>query len=645
MNFLAVENLTKHYGDILLFENITFHINQGEKVALIGKNGSGKSTLLKIVAKKDIADSGQTKIHPEVTWGYLAQEPLLNENTSIWNALFDSPNEKLRIIKNYEYCLENSEKIAPEEFEKALTAMEEAKAWDYEVKVKAILSNLKITNLDQQVKELSGGQKKRIALAQILMEAPEFLILDEPTNHLDLDMIEWLEGYLSAQKMGILMVTHDRYFLDNICDRILDLDRHEINTYKGNYAYFMEKKAASIASENATVEKAQNLFKKEQEWMRRMPKARTTKSKSRIDAFYELKKVAHQKREEQSIVMDVKMTRLGNKVVNFKKVNKSFGDLKILENFNYNFQRGERVGIVGDNGVGKSTFLNIIAELEKQDTGHIEWGDTVKIGYYTQSGIKLKEERKVLEVIKEIAEYIPMGNGSKLSASALLTMFAFPPKKQQVYVSALSGGERRRLYLLTILVKNPNFLILDEPTNDLDLVTLHTLEDFLQSFQGCVIIVSHDRYFMDRLVDHIFVFEGAGKIRDFNGIYSEYRLDLDERRKAEKKRAREAEQKKKEEAELIAQLQNEDKLEEERTRNQQIQKAQKKRGFNNNERREFAQLEEEIPILEEKKAEIESELNQTSDSKKIMKLSQKLAEICSELAIKEERWMELADKA
>ena len=626
MNYLSVENLTKNYGDILLFDNITFHLNEGDKVALIGKNGSGKSTLLKIISELDISDDGSTKINPNITWNYLAQEPNLNEELNVWDAIFETDTPILRTIKEYEHCLANSETIAAERFEKALTAMEEASAWDYESKVKIILSSLKINNLQAIVKVLSGGQKKRIALARVLIEAPNLLILDEPTNHLDLDMIEWLESYLSTNKMTLLMVTHDRYFLDNVCDRIMDLDRHEIRTYQGNYAYFMEKKADLIASENSTVDKAKNLFRKEQEWMRRMPKARTTKSKSRINAFYEVKKVAQQKRHEDQLEMNVKMTRLGNKIINLKNVKKAYDDLNILDGFDYQFKRGERLGIVGDNGVGKSTFLNMIAGLEKHDAGNIDIGDTVKIGYYTQKGIQLKGDHKVIDVIKEIAEFIPMGDGSKLSASGLLTMFAFPPKKQQAYVSLLSGGEKRRLFLLTILVKNPNFLILDEPTNDLDLITLHTLEDFLLNFQGCVIIVSHDRYFMDKLVDHIFVFEGEGKIRDFNGIYSEYRLDLDDRKKLKKQIEKGI-------------------VEDPNAKKEETLKAEEpKVKLSFNEKKEFEGLEGQIFLLEEKKTEIEAKLAEGGDNQAIMELSNELSEVLAALSTKEARWLALADR-
>jgi len=630
MNFLSVENLTKHYGDILLFENITFHLNEGDKVALIGKNGSGKSSLLKIIAGLDIADEGKTSINASIEWNYLAQEPDLREDLSVWDAIFMTETPVLKTIREYEFCLNNSETISGERFEQALSAMEEMNAWDYESKIKTILGNLKIYDYQAKIKVLSGGQKKRIALARVLIEAPQLLILDEPTNHLDLDMIEWLEGYLSVQKMTLLMVTHDRYFLDNVCHKIMDLDRHELRTYNGNYAYFMEKKAAAIASENATIDKAKNLFKKEQEWMRRMPKARTTKSKSRINAFYDIKKIAHQKRQEDAISMNVKMTRLGNKIIHLKNVKKSFDTLKILDGFNYQFKKGERLGIVGDNGVGKSTFLNLLAGLEQQDSGHIDQGETVQIGYYTQKGMELKQDRKVIDIIKEIAEYIPMGDGSKLSASGLLMMFAFNPKKQQAYVSTLSGGERRRLFLLTILVKNPNFLILDEPTNDLDLITLHTLEDFLLNFQGCVIIVSHDRYFMDKLVDHIFVFEGNGKIRDFNGIYSEYRIDLEERKKQAKKEEKELKQKEENPQNSIA---------------QQTDNTIPKKKLSYKEKEEFEGLEQIIFDLEESKKALENQLASCQDNQQIRELSEELANICSAISIKEARWMELADRA
>lgn len=621
MNYLSVENLTKSYGDIVLFDNVDLHIDEGNKVALVGANGSGKSSLLKIIAGLDIADSGTCQINKNISWAYLTQDPIFNPEDTIDQAIYDSSNPLLQTLKEYDYCMNNAETIDPDRMEKAMNQMQEKNAWDVEVKVKMILSKLKLDTITQQIKFLSGGQKKRIALAQILIEEHDFLILDEPTNHLDVDMIEWLEEYVSRSKQAILMVTHDRYFLDTVCSEIIDLDLQKLQVYRGNYQYYLEKKEEMINSENSSIDKARNTLKKEQEWMRRQPKARSTKSKSRIDAFYEVKKAAQIKRHDASVKMDVKMTRLGNKIVNMKNVKKAYGDLKILDGFDYNFQRGERIGIIGKNGVGKSTFLNMINGQEKYDSGHIDIGETVSFGYYTQSGIKLKEEKRVIDVIKDIAEIIPLGDGSKMTASGMLTLFNFPPKKQHTFVSTLSGGEKRRLYLLTILMKNPNFLILDEPTNDLDLKTLHTLEDFLLNFAGCVIIVSHDRYFMDKLVDHLFVFEGDGIVKDYNGIYTEYQEYLKVLKKGEKK-------------EVVV----ENKTEETPTI--------EKRKLSYNEKKEFEELDNVIPTLENQKKDLEKKMCIPNISnQEVRELSESLSKLIIELENKTERWLELAEFA
>lgn len=623
MNYLSIEHLTKSYGDIILFDDVELHLNEGDKVALVGANGSGKSSLLKIISGSDLPDSGSVQINKNISWAFLTQDPKFNPEDTVDQAIFDSENSLLKLLKEYDYCMNNAETVSPERMEAAMTEMTERNAWDYDVKIKMILSKLKLDTIKQQIKYLSGGQKKRIALAQILIEDHDFLILDEPTNHLDLDMIEWLEDYLSRAKQTILMVTHDRYFLDAVCNEIIDLDMQQLVPYRGNYQYYLDKKEEMIASENSSIDKARNTFKKELEWMRRQPKARTTKSKSRIDAFYEVKKAAQKKRHEEDIKMDVKMTRLGNKIVNMKNVQKAFGDLKVLDGFEYSFQRGERIGIIGKNGVGKSTFLNMIAGLEQQDAGTIDVGDTVSFGYYTQSGIKLNEGKRVLDVVKDIAEVIPLGNGSNLTASAMLTLFNFPPKKQHVWVDTLSGGEKRRLYLLTILMKNPNFLILDEPTNDLDLKTLHTLEDFLLNFQGCVIIVSHDRYFMDKLVDHMFVFEGEGKIRDFNGIYTEYQEEL----KAQKKESR-----------------KESKSTESKSPTTADKPKEEIRKLSYNEKREFEKLDVEVPKLEDKKKKLEEDMSAPGlSNEQVMEMSQELSTLLIELEEKTMRWMELAE--
>jgi len=617
MNYLTVEGVAKSFGDRLLFEDLTFYINQGDRVAFIAKNGTGKTSLMDIIMKKEEADRGTVWLHPKLSIGYLSQDPALNDESTVFEAVYNSPSPVMQAISAYEESLANPDDT--EAMQEAMSAMDRVHAWDYEVKIKQILSQLKVDYLDRKVKMLSGGQKKRVALAKVLIDAPEFLILDEPTNHLDFDMIEWLEGYLKQSKNTIFMVTHDRYFLDSVCTQILELDQQQVFKYSGGYSYYLEKKAERENSFNSSTEKAKNLFRKELDWMRKQPKARGTKAKARIDKFFEVEKKAKRKIDDDAVMLDIKMARLGSKIIEFHNVHKSFGDLVLFKGFDYKFSKGDRVGIVGNNGAGKTTLLNMMVGKETVDAGKIVIGDTIVLGYYTQSGMNLKEDHRVIDVIRNIAEFIPMHGGQKLSAVQLCERFLFDNKKQQTFVSKLSGGERRRLYLLTILMKNPNFLILDEPTNDLDIITLQVLEEFLLDFPGCIVIVSHDRHFMDKIVDHTFVLKGGGEILDFPGNYSAYR-------EFAKKEAIEI---KAEEKEIAATL--------------PVEKTASK--ISHEEQKEFKRLERQISKLEEKKATISEKFNDTSLSPEdITKLSKELNEISEELEEKEMRWMELVDE-
>ena len=521
MNYLSVENITKSLGLRVLFSNLTFGLSQGQKAALVAKNGTGKTTLLKILAGKDTADGGTVSLRKGIKVAFLDQEPALDMEKTIFDAVYDAENPLLKTIKNYELALEHSEDT--NRLQKAMDQMEALGAWDYEQRIHQILGQLKIYDLQQTVNSLSGGQKKRIALAMALVQDPDLLMMDEPTNHLDFDMIEWLETYLQESNVTLLMVTPDRYFLDRVCNQIIELENGQLYTYNGSYSYFIEKKAERELTQNATLAKAKNLFNRELEWMRRQPKARSTKSKARIDSFHETEKVVSQRVDTKKVELEIQMNRLGGKIIEINHLRKSFGSTPIVDNFTYTFRRNERIGIVGVNGAGKSTFLKLLTKELEPDGGKIVHGETVVFGYYNQDGLKLAEDKRVIEVVKDIAEYIPMAKGKNLTASALLERFLFQGDQQYTYVSKLSGGERRRLYLCTLLMKNPNFLILDEPTNDLDIVTLQVLEDFLADFPGCLLIVSHDRYFMDRLTQHLFIFEGEGVITDFNGNYSDYR--------------------------------------------------------------------------------------------------------------------------
>jgi ATP-binding cassette subfamily F protein uup len=618
MNYLSIENISKSFGELELFKNISFGINKDQKIAFIAKNGTGKSCMLNIIAGIDSSDTGQVISRKGLKIEYLSQEDSLNDDLTVEETIFDSDNDTLKVIEEYEHALNNpeDEKAYQISFEK----MERLNAWDFETQYKQILSKLKLEDLSQKVSSLSGGQRKRLALAIILIHKPDLLILDEPTNHLDLEMIEWLESYFEKEKITLFMVTHDRYFLERVCNEIVELDNGEFYTYKGNYSNYLIKKEERIEIEQATVDKAKNLFKTELEWMRRQPKARTTKSKSRIDDFYVIKEAASKRRNDHKVQLEIDMERMGSKIVELHNISKSFADLKILEKFDYNFLRGERIGIIGKNGTGKSSFLNIITGQIPIDSGKVIIGETIKFGYYTQDGIEIKPGQKVIEVIKEFGEYIPLTKGRKISAAQLLERFLFSRKRQYDFVEKLSGGERKRLYLCTVLIQNPNFLILDEPTNDLDIITLNVLENFLLDFPGCLLVVSHDRYFMDKIVDHLFVFRGDGIVEDFPGNYSDFRAYEDS--------------KPKEEETIIFEKQP-----------VTIQKTTSKTKLSYKEKMEFDSIEGKIENLQKQKSEIETQFLGTSLSgDEINKLSVRLQEINTEIDKKEERWFELSSK-
>ena len=617
MNLLSVENISKAFGERIILENISFGINKDQKIAFIAKNGTGKTTLLNIIAGKDQPDSGQVVFRKGIHIGFLSQNPSFNEELTVEETIFATDNPILRLIQEYEHALQHPENEMA--YQKAFEQMERHNAWDFETQYKQILFRLKLDNLQLKVKNLSGGQKKRLALVNVLISKPDLLILDEPTNHLDLEMIEWLEQYFAKENLTLFIVTHDRYFLERVCNEILELDNGELFSYKGNYSYFLEKKEQRLAQEQASVEKAKNLYVKELDWMRRQPKARTTKSKSRIDDFYKIKEAAHKRRKEHSVQLEINMERLGSKTVEFHNVSKSFGDLRVLNKFNYNFLRGERVGIIGKNGTGKSTFLNLLTSTITPDSGKIVVGDTIKFGYYTQDGIEVQQGQKVIEVIQKYGDYIPLLKGRTLSAGQLLERFLFDRKKQYDYVEKLSGGELKRLYLCTVLIQNPNFLILDEPTNDLDIVTLNVLEDFLLDYPGCLVVVSHDRYFMDKIVDHLFVFKGNGEVEDFPGNYTDYRVY----------------------EESVPPTDNTPKKE--ATKNTWRKDGMK--GLSFNEQKEYNRLEKEIAQLEEKKTAIEATFAEGSlSSNEIQEQSVALQETLTAIEEKTERWFELTEK-
>lgn len=617
MNLLSVENISKAFGERIILQNISFGINKDQKIAFIAKNGTGKTTLLNIMAGKDLPDSGQVVFRKGIHIGFLSQNPYFDEELTVEETIFATDNPILRLIQTYEHALQHPEN--EDAYQKAFEQMELHNAWDFETQYKQILFKLKLDNLQLKVKNLSGGQKKRLALANVLISKPDLLILDEPTNHLDLEMIEWLEQYFAKENLTLFIVTHDRYFLERVCNEILELDGGELFSYKGNYSYFLEKKEQRLTQEQASIEKAKNLYTKELDWMRRQPKARTTKSKSRIDDFYKIKEQAHKRRKEHSVQLEINMERLGSKTVEFHNVSKAFGQLQVLNKFSYNFLRGERVGIIGKNGTGKSTFLNLLTGAIPPDSGKIIVGDTIKFGYYTQEGIEVIQGQKVIEVIQKYGDYIPLLKGRTLSAAQLLERFLFDRKKQYDYVEKLSGGELKRLYLCTVLIQNPNFLILDEPTNDLDIVTLNVLEDFLLDYPGCLVVVSHDRYFMDKIVDHLFVFKGKGEVEDFPGNYTDYRVYEESTPPADETPKKET------------------------TKNTWRKDGMK--GLSFNEQKEYNRLEKEIATLEEKKAAIEAAFaagNLTPDE--IQSQSVALQETLMFIEENTERWFELTEK-
>lgn len=622
MNLLSVENISKSYGELVLFEQLSFGVNKDQKIALIAKNGSGKTAILNILSGLDQPDQGMVNYRKDIKVSFLAQEPILAENSTIEQCILASDNEVLKVIANYEKALLDMDNA--DGYQKAFDAMDRHAAWDFETQYQQILSKLKLDDLQLKVSALSGGQKKRVALANALLNKPDLLILDEPTNHLDLEMIEWLEVYFAKENITLFMVTHDRYFLERVCNEIVELDQGQLYTYKGNYAYYLEKKEARLSQEQVEQHKSKRLFKKELDWMRRQPKARTTKSKSRIDDFAQIKERAHQRRQDHEIQLEIDMERMGTKILECHKLFKSFGDKSILDGFDYNFLRGERIGIIGKNGTGKSTFLNILTGKESVDGGKIVVGDTIKFGYYTQDGIPSKSGQKVIDVIREFGDYIPLKKGRQISAQQLLERFLFDRKKQYDFVEKLSGVERKRLYLCTVLIQNPNFLILDEPTNDLDIVTLNVLESFLLDYPGCLLVVSHDRYFMDKIVDHLFVFRGAGYIEDFPGNYSDFRAYED------------------------SQDQEQEPIKPKSIQQQTAAKTAtttQKQKISFNEQKEYQQLESKIRSLEKDKLALEQSFFEEGLSvETIEDRSKKLQEVIETIELKTMRWFELAAK-
>lgn len=618
MQYLSLENVSRSYGDKVLFKNVNLSISKGDKIALVAKNGSGKTTLLKVIGGEEGSDGENAKIiiSKEIKTSILTQDPAFDPNATVLETIFDSDNEAIIAVRDYEKALLMNDDAL---LQKCVTRLEDLKAWDLESKIHEILHKLLLTDMDQKTGQMSGGQKKRLALAKILIEEPDFLILDEPTNHLDMEMIEWLETFLQQPNLTLFMVTHDRYFLERVCNEIIEMENGNTYMYRGNYSQYLEKREARLLNDAANLEKTKKLFSKELEWMRRQPQARSTKAKSRIDDFYEIKEKAQVRLNNDDMKINIQASRLGSKILEAHSIVKNFGDKKILDGFTYKFKKGERIGIVGQNGTGKSTFLKLLTQDIKPDGGKIVVGDTIVFGYYTQDGLVLNEDKTVIDVIRDIAEYIPLDKGQKISAESMLERFLFPRSQQRVYVSQLSGGEKRRLYLLTILMKNPNFLILDEPTNDLDIITLNVLEEYLLDFPGCLIIVTHDRYFMDKLVDHLFILEGNAVLRDYNGTYSDYR----ELKKAEDREKSKVDKSPVEVVEI---------------------KEEEKSKATFEQRKDFARIEKEIKKLEEKKSEITLKFDDPSLSpEKIMELSKELDNIQTQLEEKEEKWMELAD--
>ncbi|MCL1944125.1 MAG: ABC-F family ATP-binding cassette domain-containing protein [Candidatus Azobacteroides sp.] len=621
--YLQANGLTKSFGNLILFENLSLNLPEGQRTALIAKNGSGKTTLLNILAGKEDYDTGEVVFKQGIRTGYLEQDPQFPENISVLDACFHSPDETVRLIAAYEKAVASGDHA---ETDRLLPQMDRLHAWNYEQKAKQILSKLKITNFSQPVKELSGGQLKRVALAGVLISEPDLLILDEPTNHLDLEMTEWLEDYLKRGNRSLLMVTHDRYFLDRVCNEIIEIDNRQLFRYKGNYSYYLEKRQERVESESAESERAGNLFRKELDWMRRQPQARATKAKSRKDAFYELEEKVKQRTGTENVKLEVKASYIGSKIFEAEHVYKSYGDLKILEDFNYIFSRYEKMGIIGNNGTGKSTFIKILTGKIAPDKGTINIGETVKFGYYSQDGLQFNNQMKVIDVIRDIAEEISLGDGKRLSASQFLQHFLFTPETQYSYVYKLSGGEKRRLYLCSILIQNPNFLVLDEPTNDLDIVTLNILEEYLQSFKGCVIVVSHDRYFMDKVVDHLLVFNGNADIKSFPGNYSDYREWKYERERNEK-----TEQAGKSPGKEKATIKSE-------------KNSPEKKKLSFKEKKEFENLSVEIEALEQEKRDSEKKLSSGNLSPdELMSYSTRISELIGMIDEKSFRWLELSE--
>ena len=615
MNYLNVENISKSYGEVTLFEGVSFSIHKGQKIAFIAKNGTGKTSILKIISGEDTCDSGEITYRKNIAVSFLSQDPKFNDNLTIEESIFNSDNPILKVISNYEKAILNSEDT--ENYQKAFEEMELFQAWDFETQYKQILYKLKLDKINQKVKELSGGQKKRLSLANALINRPDLLILDEPTNHLDLEMIEWLESFFAKENITLFMVTHDRYFLERVCNEIIELDHGVLHNYKGNYSYYLDKREARIERQAIEQGKVKQLFKKELTWMRKQPKARTTKSKSRIDDFKEIKHLAQQRRNDHEVQLELNMERLGTKIVEFYKVSMFYDDKTILNKYSYQFQRGERVGIIGKNGTGKSTFLDILTGKTAPESGKIIIGETIKFGYYTQNGIKVKNSQKVIDVVRDFGDYIPLKKGKQISAQQLLERFLFSRQKQYDFVEKLSGGERKRLYLCTVLIQNPNFLILDEPTNDLDIVTLNVLESFLLDFPGCVIVVSHDRYFMDKVVDHLLVFKGEGEIEDFPGNYSDYRSYEDSKPYVSKKEISDS----------------------------KTWKEPAKNKLSYNEEKELKNIESKIKTLNYEKKEVEKKfLQENLSQEKILLMSGELEKIIAEISAKEERWFMLSSK-
>ena len=623
MNYLTLENITKSFGEKILFENINLTIAKGQKIALIAKNGTGKTTLLKVIAGSESVEGETAKVltNKHIVTRYLDQDPQFIADATVIESALDSENTKIQAIKKLQLAniIGNAEDI-----QNAITVIDDLKAWDIEARIKEILGRLNIHNLSQKIHELSGGQKKRLSLAKMLIEEPDFLILDEPTNHLDIDMIEWLEQYLSSKSVTLFMVTHDRYFLERVCNEILELDNGVIHTYRGNYSDYLEKKNARMQNEKVTLAKNKKLYRKELDWMRRSPQARTTKAKSRIDKFYDIKEKANPKLQNDELTMDIDMARLGGKILEAHNISKAYDDLILIEGFSYKFKKGERVGVAGPNGAGKTTLIKLLTKEIPTDQGKVVIGDTVVFGHYTQDNDSLNEDIRVIDSIREIAEYIPLKKGKKMTAESLLEKFLFPRSQQQVYVKKLSGGEKRRLHLLRILITNPNFLILDEPTNDLDILTINVLEDFLLSFQGCLLVTSHDRFFMDKLVDHMFILEGGGNVKDFNGSYSDYR--------DEKKRLQNSKSKASKAAPDATTEKSSD--------------NPAKRILTNSEKKEFYNIEGDIKKLEKKKKEIEEKFYDGSlNQDQINELSENLLKVKNSIEEKENRWLELSELA